>query len=126
MSDLLQTGVDWLSGQMQSYGSRSVVYASGGDTVTIDATPGQGDYEYTASDGSVISVQPRDFIFPAADLDFGVGAVEPVPGDTITETVNGAAITWEVMPLAGSLPCFRYSDRGRVTLRVHCKRVAVT
>lgn len=92
----------------------TIVTAVVGRTVFADNTVG----------GTRVTFGERDYLIPAADYLLGPsGAVcEPKEGDQFTETVNGVALTFEMMPIPGE-PAWRYSDSGRTLLRIHVKRV---
>jgi hypothetical protein len=61
----------------------------------------------------------RDYLIRAENLPFGT----PRDGDRITETVDGAELTFDVQrPFTGE-PAWRWSDAQRTVYRIHCKRV---
>lgn len=64
----------------------------------------------------------RDYICVTAD--FAAVFVEPLVGDRITESIAGAAKTFELMPTDNGEPPWRFGDlQFRTTLRFHVKEV---
>lgn len=67
-------------------------------------------------------VGEREYRIKVADYKFGGVAVEPRPGDLITETLlGGQVIKQEVLPREDS-PCFSFDEDGTV-YSIHTKRV---
>ena len=64
--------------------------------------------------------QSRDYLVLAADLILGDERTLPLSGDTIEEIDEGQVFTYEVTVM-GPEPAYRYSDVGRVQLRIHTK-----
>ncbi len=122
MTDLLQTGSDWLEGQRHEHLSHTVTYCRGGESVELNATVGQTTFEIEREFG-IEKVESRDFLIRTADLVLGGQVAEPQRGDRIKETVGAAVPVFEVMA-PGDEPPWRYSDPGRKTLRIHTKQVA--
>jgi hypothetical protein len=117
MTDLLQTGIDWLDAQRRASLSRLVTYERGGDSVQIAATLGTSEEEVYDQFGTSMRAKRTDFLITAADLILDTVLTTPEPGDRI---VSGTK-TYEVMALSDgrhyvALP-------GDVTLRVHAKLV---
>jgi hypothetical protein len=67
--------------------------------------------------GATVVFGDRDYLVAVADL-----PAEPERGDRIAETINGQAVTFEVMAPA-SEPAWRYSDPARTVYRIHAKEV---
>ena len=65
------------------------------------------------------TVESRDFVFVASELNFGGKAVLQ-SGDTITEVVNGEEFTYPV--LSNGSRYFKYSDPFRQIIRVYTKQ----
>lgn len=125
MTDLLQTGSDWLQGQRHSHLSHAVTYARGAQSVAVNATVGETDFQVTGEDGIVEAWESRDFLIRVADLALGGAAITPARGDRISETISGVTAVYEVMGPPGQPP-YRYSDPFRQTFRVHTKLVSQT
>ena len=118
--DLLAQGQAWLAAQQKAHASRPVVYRRGGASVTLDATIGKTDFEYTDGYGATIIDQSRDYLILTAELVLGDERTLPQAGDTIEETDGQQRFTYEVTVM-GPEPAYRYSDPGRVQLRIHTK-----
>jgi hypothetical protein len=117
MTDLLQTGIDWLDAQRKASLSRLVTYKRGGDSVEIAATLGTSEEEVYDESGTSMRAKRTDFLVTAADLILDGYLVTPIPGDRI---VHGAK-TYEVMALADGRHYVAFP--GNVTLRIHAKLV---
>ncbi|HVL11177.1 MAG TPA: hypothetical protein VM529_01340 [Gemmata sp.] len=125
---LLDGARAWLAEKCRAAsGSVTVTYARGAESVTVAATPGRvamlsrGDSRDTPVR---TELSERDYLIAVADLaaltpDFGV----PHEHDTVTETVNGEELVFEVRRPDNGERCWRYWDIGRTEYRIHCKRV---
>ena len=71
MTDLLQTGSDWLADRMKAHASRSVSYHRDGDLVAVQAVVGQTVFETDNGYGAVEKFESRDFLILTADLVLG-------------------------------------------------------
>lgn len=100
----------------------TIRYARGDRNVAITAVPGSTEFVQTTGDGYMETVESRDFLFPASDLNLGGKAVLPERGDTITETVDGVDYTYPV--LSNGDRYFKYADPYRKVLRVYTKQTA--
>ena len=105
---------------LQSAAGVDIVYARGDRTVSLRAVPGDTSFVQQTGEGYMETVESRDFIFPAADLNLGGSPVLPDRGDMITETVNGVEQSYPVTS-GGASRYFRYADPYRTILRVHTK-----
>jgi hypothetical protein len=96
----------------------SVSYSRGATELdAFQAIPGSTDWAALA-EGYVTNVwESRDFVFPVAEL-ADLDPATPASGDRITE---GGRI-YEVMAPAGEKH-WKYSDPGRLWIRVHTKYV---
>lgn len=121
---LLSRGQRWLNNTLQGAGGVSVTYTRGVQSVTLTAWVGRTAFAQLPGTGTGAAViwGDRDYLVPAADLLLGGQVVTPQRGDRITEVIDGASLTFEVMA-PGAEPAWRYSDAGRQTLRVHTKKV---
>ena len=123
MTNLLQTGSDWLGDQLKAHAATEVLYVRGLEQVLVLATIGRTEFEIEDGSGVVERVQSRDYLIPAADLVLGGSQSLPEPGDQIHEAQEDRTFVYEVMA-AGNEPCWRYSDPYRRVLRIHTKQVA--
>ena len=121
MSNLLQTGSDWLEGMRNTYASQSVTYARGVNSVTLNASFGKTIYE---EDDEYIRVKGEvmDFLLFAAELIIDGSVVLPQVADRISIVRGGSSVVYEVMPLLGQ-GHYRFSDSFGKTLRIHTKQV---
>ena len=123
--NLMSRGSAMLSRRLGTAAGVGVTYSRGGASCEIyDAVPSEAQSPSAHAPGvpGRLDSTERDYLFPALSLDFGVGPVEPRAGDRVTETVGGLPVIYELAP-KGDEPAWRYSDHGRTTYRVHCKRV---
>ncbi len=124
MADMLQSGLAWLSAQLQANAATTITYRRGSQSVRIQATMGAQLLKVTDLAGNAMVERPdADFIFPAANLDFGAGPVAPAEGDLVEKTYGSITRQFKVMPVGGSEPAWRYCDPYQINVRVHTKFV---
>ena len=122
MADLLQSGLTWLAGKLQTHASRAITYRRGVEQVVVNATLGRKDFEADSHEGRLY-FRSNDFLVPAADLVVGGQTVLPERGDQIDVVLDGATVTFEVLA-QDNLPPWEYTDPHQTLLRIHTKRVA--
>ena len=125
MTDVLQTGSDWLAEKLKTHAGRTVIYRRGLDSVAVTATIGRTEFEIDDEFGVLRKLESRDFLIQVSDLVLNSTAVLPERGDEIDETQDGVTYTYEVMA-PGKAPHFRYSDPYRKTLRIHTKQTGAS
>ena len=125
MGNLLKTGSDWLQGQRKSHMTETATYRRASASVSLAASVGLYERGLDETISAAEESSLRDILITAADLILSGSQTEPLPGDEIDITFNGAVCTFEVMS-PGDGPCFRYSDQYRVALRAHARLVAET
>lgn len=122
-TDRLQRGMTRLASRLKGKASRTVTVTRGAVSISLAVTVGTTLLQLTDELGAVrMERTDRDFIFTAADYDFGSGTVEPERGDVFTETdtSTGKVYTFKVLPYAGE-PCWRWCDPHRQMVRAHTK-----
>lgn len=94
---------------------------TGAGTAALTATPMREQPDATAqpSPGTRSADRQREYVIVYADLVAG-GFGEPVEGDRITETVNGAAVVFEVVRNRLE-PAWRWADQQRTRVVVHTR-----
>jgi hypothetical protein len=122
MTDLLQRGAAWLTGQLQAHASRPVTYLRGAQSVVVQATLGKSEFEQTDAQGFKTISEVRDWLIPTADLVLGGTTVLPERGDQIQESADDGTHLYEVVPVGGEPP-YRYSDPYRRLLRIHVREI---
>jgi hypothetical protein len=122
MTNLLQTGSDWLADQLKTHASADVIYEQGGSQVPVKATIGRTVFEVVDEYGLVEKYESRDFLIHTADLVLAAVEILPKRGDRIRETQGANAFVYEVMA-PGKEPHYRFSDPFRKLLRIHTKHV---
>ena len=115
MTDLIQSGLDWLAAQLNASASQSVIYTQGIVSYALLATLGKTDVVDTDDDGNALEFRMTDFLFQASDF-----PVVPAPGDTIKSNPAGAPITYEVLPFPNG-EYYRNEDPYGVRIRIHTK-----
>ena len=105
---------------LQSTCGVPIKYSRGDRNISLVAVPSEADIMQSTGDGYIETIESRDFMFPASELNLGGEMVLPERGDTITETVNGVEHTYPVTNPGGSR-YYKYSDSFRKILRVHTK-----
>ena len=122
MGDLLNTGLAWLAGQLQTHASRPITYRRGVESEVLNATLGRKDFEADSHAGRLY-FRANDFLVPAADLVLGGEVVLPERGDQIEVVFGSETVTFEVLAQDG-VPPWEYTDPHQTMLRIHTKRVA--
>ncbi len=122
MTNMLQDGATWLSGQLKNSSGRVVTYRRGFRTVeNLTATPYEQEAEVASAGGLNTVVTWYEWTIAAADLVIAGAVVEPQEGDQIIETLSGVTTTWEVMPVA-KRKHFDWLDSSGILLKVRTKR----
>lgn len=118
MADVLREGAKWLTGQMQDHASGTAVYCrSTEEPIEIAVTRGETAFRTQDLSGMSILIRSIDFLFAAADLDFGHGPAEPRDGDTIE--IEGRR--YVVRQAVSGEAAWRYSGPHGDRLRVHTR-----
>jgi len=134
MTDLLRDGLAWLAGQRHDHMSTEVTYHRGAQSVTLRATVGRTPFDITSESGISQQSESRDYLIRAEDLVLGGTQRLPEVGDKIHEVDGSTTYIYEVR-IPGSIgsgtpdqmePHYRYSDPGRLALRIHTKLVQRT
>lgn len=121
MTNLLQSGIQWLNGTLKASAAVDVTYARGADTVDLMASRGSTRAEVSDGEGNMtLKTVIDDWIIDAADLILAGELTEPDDGDEIRLTVGETEYVYTVFPIAGE-PCFRPSDAYGTRLRIHTK-----
>lgn len=121
MSDLIQSGVEWLHARRTDHMSQAVTYQRGAQSASVSATRGSSPYEEIDADGIVHRHQTRDYIVRTADMLFTGVPIKPQDGDKIVDGTQ----TYTVCSLSGDPP-WRYTDAHRAGMRIHTKLTAET
>jgi len=122
VSETFASSISGALGAVRASRGVAVTYWRGDTSLPITAAPASERYTVHDGDGVPQQVFMRDYLFAAADLDFGQGVVEPERGDRIKEQIGGVVKVFEVMPL-GTEPAWRYMGAPQVAVRVHTKQV---
>src|SRR6266849_9780825 len=123
MADLLQSGIAWLSGELQAFAAEEVVYQRGNQSIVCLATFGKTLLKLDDGAGGVrMEWTDKDFLIPASSLINGGIPDDPRRGDTIVATNDMGMYTYEVIPYM-SEPPWRWSDPYRTIYRIHTKLV---
>lgn len=120
MGTLSDRGRDALVRRQKQAAGVTVTYTrkATGQALALTAVPGITTAVSSELPGRV-EIAQRDYLIAVADLTGG----PPEIGDRITETINGAAVTFEVMTPESEEPAWRYSSQWRAMYRAHCQRV---
>lgn len=94
-----------------------VTYHAGATAVVVDqAVEGKTEYESLDQAGATVTAIATDFLIAVADLP---GIAEPLPGHWIEKSGRRFELAY-----LGREPCYRFSDPGRTTYRIHTKEQA--
>jgi hypothetical protein len=121
MADMLADAAEWLADQQTDHLSQTVTYrrgGSGGDTVSLAATPGPIKNGVDPTFG-ILRVNERDWLIDADLMILGSETVEPRKND---EVVEADGTVWLVLPSDVELEA-RLLIGGK--WRIHTKRIKV-
>ena len=121
-----------LSSRLQSFVGRKmkeafpaeITYTRDGVTIPLIATVGQTRFASQMEGKARVEFGEIDLIIESKDLVFDGAVTTPLKGDRIAITLNGTAMTLELMIPQTREPSWRYSDPERKRIRLHLKRVA--
>ena len=119
---MLETAASWAHAQLRQATGKMVTYRRGLVTCDLTAVVGRSEFESRGDYGVVTKVESRDYLVAVADLRLDDQQIYPMSGDRIEERFGETVVTYEVMAF-GDEPCYRYSDPGRTTLRIHTKGI---
>lgn len=116
MQDMINSGAAWLDQQRRLHMAVNVVYQATGAMfpMTVPATIGLSRWDSMDQAGTITRYESRDFFISVSDV-----SADPVKGDTITETVNGADRIYRVSTPAGAGNHWTWADRGQRVRRIH-------
>ena len=121
MTNLLESGVEWLRDTLKSSAATSITITRSPTTSpSRTAVVGSTRMEVVTEEGDALQAKVRDYLIDVDEYDLGAGNVEPAEGDEIRETVGSATHVFTVVPLDGDR-AWRYSDPYHKTYRVHTK-----
>ena len=113
LSDILAAGL----AATRAVAGDQVTYHAGATAVVVDqVVEGKTEYESIDQTGATVTAIATDFLIAVADLP---GIDEPAPGHWIEK--NGRRFE---LAYLGREPCYRFSDPGRSTYRIHTKEQA--
>ena len=114
MADVLGDGVGWLLDTLETHASRIVTFRRASSSATITVVLGRSEWEQQSSDGTVMRIVTRDYIYNGEEIpNFGL----PQRGDEIVDSDG----VYQILPTAG-LQGIRYLDTRQIGLRIHTKR----
>ena len=123
MSNLLQDAASWLGDRLKESVGRQVTYVRGAaQSEPITGTPAQQQYDVFDEGGIGTTVLAYDWTFTRDCLEIAGTPINPRAGDRITETLEGVAVAFEVVPL-GKRPCYEWLDTSGILILVHTKKV---
>jgi len=117
---MLADGQAALIARQQAAAGAPLTYARGAQTLAVTGWAGRQVYSSQLEGGRRLEYGERDYLVAVADL---VALGDPAIGDRITETINGAAVVFEVATPTNGEPHARYSDQTRLLWRIHVKQV---
>ncbi len=123
MADMIADGLAYLARQLKANCSQPVIVSDGTHSVTLQATFESQMLRVSDGQGNTAVERPdADFVFTAADLNFGSGIVEPADGWTITATFGSVNKQFKLMRVnQGQEPSWRYTDPFQTMVRAHTK-----
>ena len=126
-ANLMEAGTAWMLGELKDHASEAVDYERDGDKlVGVKAVVAETMARTLSADAIEIQLRGADFLILVADLVLPVaGAIKPAVGDTVTRTVEGETIVFEVLPVLDEKE-YRESDRFGLSFRIHTKELSRT
>lgn len=122
MADMLQSGMAWLSGRLQSNASQAVTYRRGAvSNASVLATLGQSEFPRESQEGLTTEERTQDFLIAVSQLTLSSAAITPEPGDIVVVADVG---TFEVCSPGNNAPAWRYSDPYHTLIRIHTREIA--
>ena len=123
MSSLRDRGIAALVRRQKQARGVTVTYTRDALAVPVVGWCGNTLFARTTKEpGASVVWGERDYFIAVADLEAAGVPMPPQKGDTITETIDGRAVTFGLSTPTGE-PVWRYEDQTRQILRFHCKRV---
>lgn len=126
-TNLLRTGLAWLTGQLNGFASEAVIYVDQeGNRIACRATLGNKLLKIDDMMGGWrIEWTDMDFLIPAASLVDPFGeTIVPTRGDQVLLTIGDEEQTFEVAPY-GSDPPWRWADPHQSMMRIHTKLLQI-
>lgn len=125
MPDFLEAASNWLDTVCTEQISQTVTIRDGAaESGDVLATIGQTVIGFDLGNGIVQSWQTTDFLIQAEDFVLEGNEVLPCVGMTITRTIRGNEVVFEVLNTDDGR-CYRYSDDAtREMLRVHTRETS--
>ena len=110
--NMFQRGAAWLAEQQATHASVKITYRQEEVVVPdVPAVPGLGLPAEDQAEEVRLQSTTRDWLIRVADLRPGGPAIEPQPGDTITEVAGGITRVWSVTD-------WRWSDTSNIRRRI--------
>lgn len=92
--------------------------------LSVTAVPGSTKSETSDSVGFTVAGRVHDWLVEAAELVEDSEQFEPEPGHTLTVTSSeGTDHTFEVLPPAEGMECWRWHIRDAGVMRIHTKQI---
>lgn len=121
------TSFAWLADTLQdNWDPYTATYTddSSGTAISLTVWLGRTVFAQNIEGKGRIEFGELDVFVRADELLVSGAKISPAKGDRIALTLNGTAVTLELMTPSSGEPPWRYSDPQRELFRIHCKRVA--
>ena len=120
MPTLMQNAADWLGDRLKTAAGRTVTIRQG--RTTLSDVTGWCSMHSEMVDGEVlpIAIRSYDWSFKKEDL----GTLKLRNGGTITETLDGEQVVYEIIPM-GDEPAMERMDTSGILVTVHTKIICV-
>lgn len=120
MSDLLQTGAQFLNDRLETHVSQTAVLEREGSTTNpaVLVTLGETEFPRLSQDGLTTEDRTQDLLANVPQYTLDGVEVEPEPGDVLTIAGIGRFV---VTAPGGNEPAWRYSDRHNTRYRIHTR-----
>ena len=114
MSDMMQTGLAWLTAKHAAYASETCVLTAGQTSLTVRVTLAKRQVEVSGEGGATMIAEIMTALIPAGDL---LGAYRPKNGDRL----QGAGIDFEVQAPSAGAKAWDWSNAHKTAVRVYLR-----
>jgi len=114
MSDMMQTGLTWLTAKHAAYASKACTLTAGSTVLAVRVTLAKRTVEVSGENGATMIAEVMTAIIPAGDL---LGAYRPRNGDRL----QGTGIDFEVQAPGTGAKAWDWSNAHQTAVRVYLR-----
>ncbi len=114
MSDMMQTGLTWLTAKHAAYASKACTLTAGSTALSVRVTLAKRTVEIVGEGGATMIAEIMTAIVPAGDL---LGGYRPKNGDRLT----GTGIDFEVQAPGPGAKAWDWSNAHQTAVRIYLR-----